>query len=90
MVIDILKNKNSLSTDENGKILICPMSQFEFKTNPINEGDSVISVTEDEYLGLLLKLYQFDEAQETIVGFDNNKFRTFLQAKIQEKLSNRG
>jgi len=90
MVIDILKTKNSLSTDENGKILVSPISQFEFKTNPIGEGDSVVLVTEDEYIGLLLKLYQFDEALGAVVAFDNSKFREFLQAKIKEKQNNGG
>lgn len=73
MVIDILKNIHSLRTDVDGKIIISPVSQFQFMTYPKTENDCLISVTEDEYVGLLLNLYQFDETLTTVISIQNDE-----------------
>lgn len=82
MIMDILKQKNNLLMDQDGNIYVAPTSQFEFKTAPFEEGENCLLISQDSYLGLLLKLYQFDESLSNVEMFDAQKFMSFLQSKF--------
>ena len=79
---EILAEKNKLTVTENGEIKINPLSQYEFITYPINEEEKTITVSQDEYLGLMLKVYQFNDNLDGLVAFDAAQFTEFKKAKF--------
>ena len=83
MVMDILREKNNLTVGEDGRILVVPSSQYEFKTAPINQGDNALWVPNDVYIGLLLKLYQFDENLTNVKAFDPEGFKLFKAFRVK-------
>ena len=79
---NILAERNNLTITESGAIKINPHSQYEFTTYPINEELNIVEVSQDEYMGLLLKVYQFNESLTGIEAFDIAKFNEFRYARF--------
>lgn len=78
-VIDELKKSNIINYTEDGKILIIPLSQYEFQTNPLN--GEFIEITEDEYIGLKMRVYQFSKDLKSVEIFNPHDFMEFLKSK---------
>ena len=83
-VIDELKKDSILNYTEDGKIIVIPLSRFEFQTNPI-ETENHLTITEDDYVGLRLRVYQFTEDLHGIEPFDNTAFNKFLTTRFKRK-----
>lgn len=81
-VMEILKEKNNLTVSGDGQIVVVPTSPYEFRTSPLIEGESALMVSEDAYIGLLLKLYQFDVTLKNVVPFDQGGFGAFMRTKF--------
>ena len=79
---EILAEKNKLTITESGAIKLNPLSTYEFITYPLNDELKTIELTQDEYYGLLLKVYQFDENLDGVVTFDPIQFTEFKKAKF--------
>lgn len=79
MVIDELKKSNIINCTEEGKILIIPLSRYEYQTNPLN--GEFIEITEDEYIGLKMRVYQFSEDLKNVETFNPQDFIQFLKNK---------
>lgn len=79
-VIDELKLTNIFHYDENGFIKVVPLSQYEYRTHPIDdENDQWLPITEDDYIGLKLMVYQFNPDLHQIEPFDREQFNAFLR-----------
>lgn len=79
---DILAERNNLTITESGAVKLNPLSQFEFITYPLREEIKILTVTQEVYYGLLLKVYQFNESLDGIELFDPLKFNEFKKAKL--------
>ena len=66
-IIDKLIEKNLLTTDSD-KIKIKPHDQYNFTTYPIQ--DDYILVSYDEYIGLLTRVYMFNEELTGVVDYE--------------------
>ena len=66
-IIDKLIEKNLLATDGD-KIKIKPHDQYNFTTYPI-QGDYIL-VSYDEYIGLLTRVYMFNEELTGVVDYE--------------------
>lgn len=69
-LIEKLKEKNLLTTIDD-KICVKPHSQYDFTTYPL--GDDYILITAEEYIGLLMGIYMFDEGLTAIVDYEEQK-----------------
>ena len=65
-LIDKLVEINLLST-ENGKIKLKPHDQYSFTTYPLD--DEYILVTEEEYIGLLMHIYMFNDDLDAVIDY---------------------
>lgn len=79
---NILAKRNNLTITESGAIKINPHSKYEFTTYPINEELKTIEVSQDEYLGLMLKVYQFNEALDAVEPFNVPQFNELRAARF--------
>lgn len=66
-IIDKLIEKNLLTTDGD-KIKIKPHDQYNFTTYPIQ--DDYILISYDEYIGLLTRVYMFNEELTGVVDYE--------------------
>lgn len=79
MLIDELaKRYRWVNDDTTGKIKVVPMNQFEWRSYPINEDDTPLLVTEDEFIGLATRLYMFNGQLTAVVPFDMVAFKQFI------------
>ena len=76
-VIDQLKEINNLQFDEEGRVKIVPLSKYEYQTYPI--GEEYITITQDEYIGLRVMVYQFTEDLHAVEKFVPSEFHEFLR-----------
>lgn len=67
-IIDKLIEKNLLATDGD-KIKIKPHDQYNFTTYPIQDDDYIL-VSYDEYIGLLTRVYMFNEELTGVVDYE--------------------
>ena len=81
-VMEILQEKNHLTMSGDGQIVVVPTSPYEFRTSPLIEGESALLISEDAYIGLLLKVYQFDETLKNVVSFDLDGFGAFMRTRL--------
>lgn len=79
---NILSERNNLTVTDQEQVKINPISQFEFITHPINEDLPIITVDKDTYLGLLLKVYQFNPNLDGVEPFNNEVFSQFITKKF--------
>ncbi len=84
-VFEQLKKQNLLTTDDQDNVKIVPISQWEYKTHPIEDTDKAIWISSDDYLGLKLRLTQFNDTLEFCEPFDNEKFTAFIKSKFMKK-----
>ena len=79
-VIDELLKRNAVRYSEDGLIKIMPLNQFEFQTYPIVDGKEIL-ITEDEYIGLMLRVYEFNDELTGVEPIDYSKYLAFIQTK---------
>ena len=79
-VIDELLKRNAVRYSEDGLIKIMPLNQFEFQTYPIVDGKEIL-ITEDEYIGLMLRVYQFNDELTAVEPIDHSKYLSFIEWK---------
>ena len=66
-IIEKLQERNSLTIIDD-KICIKPLNQYEYITCPIDVEDC-IQITEEEYIGILTRVYMFNEELNGVVDF---------------------
>lgn len=79
---NILLEKNRLTLTENEEVKLNPISQFEFITYPINEELPILILDKDTYLGLLLKVYQFNATLDGVEPFNSEVYSNFVKQKM--------
>lgn len=60
--------ERNLLTVIDDKICIIPHNQYDFTTFPINDSNFIL-ITQEEYLGLLTRVYMFDDTLTGVVDF---------------------
>ena len=63
-----LIEKNLLTLQE-GKVCVKPIDKYSFVTFPLEEND-YIQLTQEEYLGLLTRIYMFNDDLDGVVDFE--------------------
>ena len=67
--------------DENGMVKIVPLNQFEWKVIPINEGDNILLISQDDFVCLTQHFAQFNENLTEIIDFSSEDYKEFLKNK---------
>lgn len=83
-LIDKLIEKNLLTTDGD-KIKIKPHDQYNFTTYPIQ--DDYILVSYDEYIGLLTRVYMFNEELTDVVDYEEPREDEIIEESIKDSQS---
>lgn len=82
-IIDKLIEKNLLTTDGD-KIKIKPHDQYNFTTYPIQ--DDYILVSYDEYIGLLTRVYMFNEELTGVVDYEEPQEDEIIEESQSDNL----
>lgn len=82
-IIDKLIEKNLLATDGD-KIKIKPHDQYNFTTYPIH--DDYILVSYDEYIGLLTRVYMFNEELTGVVDYEEPREDEIIEESQSDNL----
>lgn len=83
MIIDEILKKTIVEYDDEGYIKCIPLNEYEFQTYPIELGARYAKLTEDQFVGLHLRVYQFNQALDDIVPYDVERHKAFVLAKRQ-------
>ena len=83
-IIGKLIEKNLLTTDGD-KIKIKPHDQYNFTTYPIQ--DDYILVSYDEYIGLLTRVYMFNEELTGVVDYEEPQEDEIIEESIKDSQS---
>ena len=80
MLMQILEERYNIQRNqENDKIKIVPLNEYAFRCR-IGENESYIEITNDEFLGLLLRIYKFNNSLNEVV------LRTYEAEEDEEEL----
>jgi len=67
MLMQLLEEKYNIQRNqENNKIKVVPLNEHSFKCQ-FNENENYIEITNDEFLGLLLRIYEFNNSLNEVV-----------------------
>lgn len=79
--IEILKKQNNLTINDDGYIYIKPQDEINYSTFPLEDLDGCLALSLDEYLGLRVGYYRFNE--------DLNGLVINQEQSINDKISER-
>jgi len=75
-----IKERYNLTFTTGTTTKIKPLSKYTWQTYPVD--DTFITIPLKDFVGLVLKLYQFNDDLTAVEDFDEARYRFYLETKI--------